>query len=183
MPLALLALEMVTVDPHERAVMAPSASKTCFVVMPFGRKPLNDGSGKDYDFDKVYRVMQRAIQRAGLEPCRADQQRGGIIHVDMFRALRDAPVVLADLSLHNPNVFYELGIRHALRPGGTVLMCRAGSDLPFDLCFSRVLVYRYDGEIFDFEEVDRLVEELCLALEEAQHGQPDSPLHALNGMR
>lgn len=81
--------------------MTLSASKKCFVVMPFGRKPFNDGSGRLYDFDKVYKVMQRAVRLAGLEPFRADQQHGGIVHSEMFRALREAPVVLADLSLNN----------------------------------------------------------------------------------
>lgn len=147
--------------------------------MPFGRKPCNDGSGKTYDFDKVYRVLQRAICLAGMNPVRADQQSGGIVHADMFRALREAPVVLADLSLHNPNVFYEVGVRHALRPGGTVLVGRTGTEVPFNLGLSRLFYYDFDGENFDFEEVDRLVEALRPALELANGGQADSPLYAL----
>jgi hypothetical protein len=95
----------------------------------------------------------------------------------MFRALRESRVVLADLSLNNPNVLYEVGIRHTLCAGGTVLMCRAGSELPFDLNFARVIFYRFDGESFDFEEADRLVKQLRLALMKAAQGQRDSPLH------
>src|SRR5208282_2073568 len=97
----------------------------CFVIMPFGIKPLKDGSGRDYDFDKVYRVIiKRAIRQAGMEPIRADEQTGAhIIHSDMFKELRDRTVVLADLSSENPNVYYELGIRHVLAPHGTVLIC------------------------------------------------------------
>jgi hypothetical protein len=74
------------------------------------------GSGHEYDFDKVYPViMQRAIRLAGLEPIRADERNGSnIIHTDIFINLRAHPVVLADQSLDNPNVYYEPGIRHVM---------------------------------------------------------------------
>lgn len=161
--------------------MAPAPADQCFVVMPFGRKPLHDGSGGFYDFDKVYRVIiQRAIREAGLEPARADERKvSDIIQADMFKQLRDRGVVLADLSLENPNVFYELGVRHVMSSKGTVLICRSGSDLPFDVKLSRVIFYDYDGQHLDWEEVERVVRELQLALEEARRGAPDSPVHAL----
>src|SRR5438128_283200 len=107
--------------------------------MPFGCKSLNNGSDSSYDFDKVYRVFQRAVRLAGLNPIRADEQHGGVIHAEMFRALREAKVVVADLSLENGNVYYEVGVRHALRTSGTILVCRSGTKLPFDLSHSRVL--------------------------------------------
>jgi hypothetical protein len=44
----------------------------CFVVMPFGLKPFNDGSGRHFDFDKIYRVIiRRAVKEAGLPPSEA----------------------------------------------------------------------------------------------------------------
>src|SRR5512139_1104579 len=105
----------------------------CFVVMPFGVKPRNDGTDRTYNFDKVYRVIiQRAISNVNMQPLRADETEGSrIVHADMFKDLRDRPVVLADLSLLNPNVMYELGIRHVMSSTGTVLMCRKGTELPF----------------------------------------------------
>lgn len=153
----------------------------CFVIMPFGIKPLKDGSGNNYDFDKVYRVIiKRAIRLAGMEPIRADEQTGAhIIHSDMFKELRDRAVVLADLSSENPNVYYELGIRHVLAPRGTVLICREGSDLPFDIKLSRVIFYKYDGRDLDWENAEQVVPQLQAALEEAKRGTPDSPVHAL----
>ncbi len=89
-----------------------SQSPECFIVMPFGKKPGSDG--RTYDFDKVYRVIiQRAVNGAGMRPVRSDERIGSrLIHSDMFKDLRDQAVVLADLSLENPNVFYELGVRH-----------------------------------------------------------------------
>ncbi len=156
-------------------------NNVCFVVMPFGVKSLRDGSGKAYDFDKVYRVLiRRAIKEAGMSSHRADEGVGAtMIHTDMFRDLRDRPVVLADLSLENPNVFYELGIRHVMADSGTVLICRHGSTLPFDVGLSRVVFYDYDGAHFDWEEVERVVPVLAAALQEARRGKPDSPVHAL----
>ncbi len=151
----------------------------CFVVMPFGKKPLPDG--RTYDFDKVYRVIvTRAVQEAGMRPLRADETVGSrLIHSDMFKDLRDRLVVLADLSLENPNVFYELGIRHVMAPSGTVLMCRKGTELPFDVRLSRVIFYKFNREDLDWEEVEEAVKTLKLALQDAQHQQPDSPVHVL----
>jgi hypothetical protein len=153
----------------------------CFVVMPFGMKPIPDSGGRTYDFEKVYRViLRRAIRQAGLEPLRADEISGShMIHTDMFKSLRDRPVVLADLSLANPNVYYELGIRHVMASRGTVLTCRLGSELPFDVRLSRVIFYDYDGQSLDWEEVERVVNELQFALESAADQKPDSPVHAL----
>ena len=153
----------------------------CFIVMPFGVKPFPDASGRSYDFDKVYRVLiQRAVCEAGMVPVRADERVGsGLIHTDMFRDLRDRAVVLADLSLDNPNVFYELGIRHVMSSRGTVLMCRKGSTLPFDVKLSRTVFYDFDGVSLDWEEVEEVVKQLAVALQEARKGLPDSPVHAL----
>jgi len=65
--------------------------------------------------------------------------------------LRDRGVVLADLSLENPNVFYELGVRHVMSARETVLICRAGSELPFDVKLSRVILYDFDGQHLDWD--------------------------------
>jgi len=59
--------------------------------------------------------------------------------------------VLADLSLENPNVFYELGVRHVMSARETVLICRAGSELPFDVKLSRVILYDFDGQHLDWD--------------------------------
>ncbi len=154
----------------------------CFVVMPFGIKPKNDGTNGTYNFDKVYRVIiQRAISNVNMKPLRADETEGNrIVHADMFKDLRDRPVVLADLSLLNPNVMYELGIRHVMSPTGTVLMANEETikKLPFDIALSRTISYKYDGEHLDWDEVERVVPLLQSAIEEARRGSPDSPVYA-----
>jgi hypothetical protein len=160
---------------------AMSTPRECFVVMPYGSKPFGDGSGRLYDFEKVWRVLiARAVREAGMVPVRSDQREGsGIVHTEMFRDLRDREVVLADLSLDNPNVFYELGIRHVMNAAGTVLICRHNANLPFDVRLSRVIFYDFDGQNFDWEEVERVVKTLKLTLADAATGRPDSPVHAL----
>jgi hypothetical protein len=160
---------------------ATMGATECFVVMPYGVKPFPDGSGRNYDFEKVYRVIiQRAVREAGLAPVRSDERvSSALIHSEMFRDLRDRKVVLADLSMDNPNVFYELGVRHVMNASGTVLICRKDSVLPFDVKLSRVIFYDYDGVSLDWEEVERVVKSLKMALADAATGRPDSPVHAL----
>src|SRR5262245_13234689 len=116
-----------------------------FIVRPFG-----DKSG--VDFDRVEReLIQPALQRLGAFGIEVtggttvEINRAGSIREDMFRLLVVADLVIADVSIHNANVFYELGIRHALRPGHTfMLRCDVeGHKYPFDLQTDRYL--RYDA--------------------------------------
>ena len=118
----------------------PSARRA-FVIMPFGEKKAPDGS--TIDFDAVYReLFAPAIAAAGLLPHRADaDRRGGSIHLDMFQDLLLAEFVVADLTLDNPNVWYEIGVRHALRAAGTVLTYARRDRLPFDIAGQRMQRY------------------------------------------
>jgi hypothetical protein len=101
----------------------------CFVLMPFGQKP--DAGGAVIDFDAVYRdVIAPAIRDAAMEPLRADEEvTGGIIHKAMFERLILCEYAVADLTTANANVFYELGVRHAVRPSSTVALFAKGSRL------------------------------------------------------
>ncbi len=101
----------------------------CFVLMPFGTKP--DGSGGIVDFDAVYReLIAPAIVDADLEALRADEEvTGGIIHKPMFEQLILCEFAVADLTTANANVFYELGVRHAVRPWSHRPHLRAGQPI------------------------------------------------------
>lgn len=91
-----------------------------FVVMPFGRKQGRDGSW--IDFNSIYQdLIKPVLEEAGFELFRADEESvSGDILTDMFQELLLADLVLADLSIDNANVFYELGVRHALRKRGLI---------------------------------------------------------------
>ena len=118
-----------------------SPARRAFVIMPFGKKKLADGT--EVDCDDIYkRLLEPAIVAAGLKPHRADaDRRGGSIHLDMFQDLLLAEFVVADLTMDNPNVWYEIGVRHALRAGGTVMTYAARDRLPFDIAGQRMQHY------------------------------------------
>ena len=113
----------------------------CFVIMPFGRKA--DPSGRIVDFDRIYAAMiAPAIEAAGLAVVRADEEKGaGFIHKLMYERILLSDFAIADLTILNANVYYELGIRHAARPETTVLTMALGSPLPFDVGPLRALPY------------------------------------------
>jgi len=150
----------------------------CFVLMPFGRKP--DGAGGTVDFDAVYRqVIHPAVETAGLDPIRADEELvGGIVHKPMFERLILCEYAVADLTTANANVFYELGVRHAVRPYSTVLMFAQGGRLPFDLALDRILPYQLDASGVPVE-VEATRATLVQRLEAAQAAQTDSPVFQL----
>jgi hypothetical protein len=112
--------------------------------MPFGTK--TDAAGRVTDFDRVYNeIIKPAIDAAELEPIRADEERvGGTIHKPMYERLILCDFAVADVTGANPNVYYELGIRHAVRPRTTVIMFGEGTLLPFDISLLRGVPYRID---------------------------------------
>ena len=97
--------------------MSDAARQVCFVDMPFGKK-VDPKSGSEIDFDQIYAAgIEPAITAAGLVAVRGDREEtGGIIHTAMFARLLLAEFVIADMTTANPNVFYELGVRHAAKP-------------------------------------------------------------------
>ena len=149
--------------------------------MPFGKKP--DNSGPDIDFDSVYYdLIFPAIEEAGLKPIRADEEKvGGIIHKPMFERLILCEYAVVDLTTANPNVFYELGVRHAARPYSTVLLYAEGrKQLPFDIAPLRAIPYKLDSSGKpDQQANDKVKENLKQRLIEAQNTNTDSPIFQL----
>lgn len=151
---------------------------SCFVVRPFNvRKYRNKaGEAKEVDFNRVHaELIAPAIQRAGLEGnTTEDIAQAGNIREDMFALLAHADVVIADVSLHNANVFYELGARHALRPRRTFLIRFDADEVPFDLKTDRYLSYDADQP---GASVARLAEGLKATID--NEGGVDSPIFKL----
>lgn len=159
-----------------------SLRAVCFVDMPFGKKP-DLASGVEVDFDQIYEAaIEPAIVQAGLEPIRGDRERtGGIIHAPMFGRLLLSDFVVADLTLANPNVFYELGIRHTARPFTTIPIFAAIHALPFDVGLVRAIPYQLEKGKLSEEGAANLRTELDARLQEAIRGaaSKDSPLFQL----
>jgi len=107
-----------------------------FIVRPFGVK-------QEVDFNKVdSELIQPALTRLGLTGSTTEAIiEQGNIREDMFGQLLLADLVIADVSIHNANVFYELGVRHALRDKKTFLIRCSKDEIPFDLKTDRYLRY------------------------------------------
>ncbi|MBS1808545.1 MAG: DUF4071 domain-containing protein [Acidobacteria bacterium] len=112
-----------------------------FVAMPYGER---DG----INFDAIYQTLIKpALTEAGFDVFRADEEnQSGDIRVDMFQELLLADLVIADITQENPNVWYELGIRHGLRARGYVQMRGkiegVKTRVPFDVSVDRTFSYR-----------------------------------------
>ena len=156
----------------------------CFVLMPFGTKK-DPGGGPDIDFDAIYeQALCPAIDDAGMAPLRADEERtGGIIHKAMFERLLLCDFAVADLTTANANVFYELGVRHAVRPATTLAIFAARQPPPFDLNYLRSLPYVLaEGNRLDAAAATRLrsmVAERLKELRPLNDSGVDSPLFQL----
>jgi O-acetyl-ADP-ribose deacetylase (regulator of RNase III) len=130
-------------------------AKNCFVIMPFGEKA--DVDGKLIDFDKIYDTLIREavegapMRDAGGPPIkciRCDRiAESGWVHRQMISNIMDDEIAVVDLSTLNPNVFYELGVRHALRQRVTVLVRRAGTTTPFNLAGFKSIDYDVENPV------------------------------------
>jgi O-acetyl-ADP-ribose deacetylase (regulator of RNase III) len=127
--------------------------KRCFVIMPFGEK--TDADGKTIDFDEIYKNIHiaitgdpmRKINGPQLTCIRCDEiARAGWVHRLMISQIYEAEVAIVDISTLNPNVFYELGVRHALRRTVTVLLSRRGTKTPFNIAGFNHIPYDPDDE-------------------------------------
>ena len=148
-----------------------------FVAMPFGTK---DG----IDFDSVYRDLIRpALSGAGFTVARADEEvRAGNIRSDMFQELLLADLVVAELSMDNPNVWYELGVRHALRARGVLHVQGRRDYMPFDVYSDRALRYALkDGkpDAGTLEQDRSALAAMARATVESWQGRRVSPVYHL----
>lgn len=150
----------------------------CFVLMPFHAS--RDSDGQSVDFASVYgRLIIPAIENAGMTPVRADEElTGGIFQKAMFERLVLCEFAVADLSTGNPNVYYELGVRHGLRPYSTVLLFRKGWRLPLDMAPFSALEYPVDQDGTPID-IDATVDVLTARLLAAREAKTDSPVHQL----
>ncbi|HEX8354050.1 MAG TPA: tetratricopeptide repeat-containing protein [Pyrinomonadaceae bacterium] len=165
--------------------MSTENKKTCFVVMGFGEK-VDFQTGRKLNLDASYHNMIKpAVEDAGLECIRADEiVHSGVIDVPMYEQLLQADVVIADLSTYNPNAFYELGVRHALRPFSTIIIAEDKLNYPFDVNHIVIRRYRHLGDDIGVGDARKFSSELKQALGVIIANQKnDSPVYEfLNGL-
>jgi hypothetical protein len=126
----------------------------CFMVMPYGIKNTGAQPGQGplkVNFDALWhKALDPLIRDLGYEPVRADQDIGALIINEMLERLYFSDLVLADMTLPNANVYYEVGIRHAARDKGCVLISADWSRSVFDLDQARRVRYPLpEGEVSD----------------------------------
>lgn len=144
--------------------------KTCFVISPIG----SVGSDVRKRSDQVFKhVISKAVVPLGYKPIRADQiPEPGIITTQVIQQTIDAPLVIADLSTQNPNVFYELAVRHMTRKP-LIMLITAGEKIPFDVSASRVIQY----DLGDLDTLDRARDEIIEQSKSMSTGkQLDNPI-------
>ena len=147
--------------------------------MGFGEKT-DFSTGRVLNLDKTYKnIIKPAVEAAGLTCVRADEiVHTGVIDVPMYKHLLDADVVIADLSTANANAFYELGVRHALRPYTTIAIAESKLKYPFDVNHTVIRTYEHLGSGIDFDEVERFRSVIGTAIREVLgKNQSDSPVY------
>jgi len=154
-----------------------------FIVRPFGKKrvAITEGQSVEIDFDAIDQALIKpALVANGLEGETTEIiAAAGNIRVDMFEMLITYDLVIADISIDNANVFYELGIRHGLRPKGTILLrfSTPGKDTPFDLKTDRYIAYDRNDPGAAVALLTQSIKETVLSMRES--GRPDSPVFGL----
>lgn len=126
----------------------------CFMIMPYGKKETQalPGSGPaKVDFDALWqKAFAPAIRGLGYDAIRADQDLGALIIQEMLERLALSDLVVADMTVPNVNVYYEVGVRHAAKENGCVLLGADWSRPFFDVNQMRRVQYPLpDGEISD----------------------------------
>ncbi|MFT3800297.1 MAG: hypothetical protein QM766_03685 [Burkholderiaceae bacterium] len=124
------------------------------MVMPFGRKSTLAETAQApaaIDFNRLWDLAYvPVIEALGYEAVRADQDTGSLIVTQMLERLYFADLILADMTIPNGNVYYEIGIRHAARETGCVLLAADWSRQLFDVAQMRTVRYPLpEGEITD----------------------------------
>ncbi len=120
--------------------------QVCFMIMPFGKKATGAEPGKapaEIDFDALWDKALRPMIQDELHyvPIRADQDAGSLIIKAMIERLAISDLVIADLTIPNANVYYEVGVRHAAKKAGCVLIAADWSKPLFDMAQMRRLTY------------------------------------------
>ncbi len=147
------------------------AKKQCFVIAPIDKQ----GSETRKRSDQVFKhIISAVVEPMGYRPIRADQiSEPGIITSQIVQHVVESTLVIADLTGRNPNVFYELAIRHAIRKP-LVQLISAGESIPFDVAGQRTISI----DINDLDSVEQAKKELNRQVESIEKGRisTDSPI-------
>jgi len=143
--------------------------KICFVICPIGK----DTSPERLWSDKILKYIIEPVASKKYKVIRADKiSAPGMIAPQIIRYLKESEVVIADLTFHNPNVFYELAIRHVTKKP-YIQLIKIGQEIPFDTATNRTIPIDIDVQVADDAR-----KELEKQLESIESGIPsiDNPI-------
>jgi len=153
---------------------------TCFVIIGYDTKT-DHNTGRLLNLENTYKsIIKPVFDDLGIKCFRAkDITHSGPIDTKMYEWILKANIVLADLSTLNPNVLYELGVRHALKPYTTIVISENKLTYPFDLNHIVIHpIYEHLGQDIGVQEADRFKKELKLKVGELlRNPEPDSPIY------
>ncbi len=141
--------------------------KICFVISPIGE----DDSDIRKRSDQVLKhIITGAVEQLGYEVVRADKiSEPGIITHQILQHIVDAPLVIADLTDRNPNVFYELALRHAIRKP-LIQLIKKGELIPFDVAATRIIQF----DLHNLDSVDAAKVEIIAQIKSLEAGKNDT---------
>jgi hypothetical protein len=147
-----------------------SLEELCFYITPIGSENSEERQHSDLFLGSI---VEPALESLNLKVIRADQiDKPGTITKQIIEYLSKAKLVIADLSFNNPNVFYELAIRHAFRLP-TVQIIRKGDKIPFDVSNSRTIVVDNTDIYSLIPKLDTYKSEIASQVRQAL-GDPDA---------
>ncbi len=147
--------------------------KICFIIAPIGETKSETRNRSD---QILKHIITPATNECGYKPIRADQiSEPGMITSQVIQHIIDDPLVIADLTDRNPNVFYELAIRHALKKP-LVQIIKKGEPLPFDVAGTRTIQVDHH-DLDSTEEAKREIVRQIKAVEK-DPSKIDNPISA-----
>jgi len=150
-------------------------NKFCFVIAPIGEDDSDIRRRSDQIFNHI---IIPVTEECGYEAIRADKiSKPGMITSQIIQHLLDDHLVIADLTGQNPNVFYELAIRHSLRKP-YIQIINKGETIPFDISQSRTIYVDHH----DLDDVANCKAEIIRQIRSIQEGSNiDNPItHAID---
>jgi hypothetical protein len=141
--------------------------KICFIISPIGE----DDSDTRKRSDQVLKhIINGAVEQLGYEVIRADKiSEPGIITHQILQHIVDAPLVIADLTERNPNVFYELALRHAIRKP-LIQLIKKGELIPFDVAATRIIQF----DLHNLDSVEAAKVEIVAQVKSLESGKNDT---------
>lgn len=138
----------------------------CFVIAPIGE----EGSDTRKRSDQVLKhIIKPSAKECGYNAIRADEiSEPGLITSQVIQHIIDDPLVIADLTDRNPNVFYELALRHALRKP-LVQIIRKGDQIPFDVAGMRTILVDHH----DLDSVEEAKKEIISQIKAVDKKPPE----------